>query len=454
MAKTARAKFYSIPENYEVREVGGLKGLVRKTKKGEEWVIDPMCLDVAVAKCMGKILIAYKDMLTTKGYYRIINSRREILLDMPIIDLLFSKNYLYIKTIRPSSGQFEWCKVNEDFQGGKFLGDFDVLERFKHMPFHIPDKSDFIVVETPDGVRRRLYLKEAVLEEIPIINMEAKQRYVVESYKIGIDEENNQIHLYNAKESGNALKSYGIGEIRAYKKVIESILGGFENVPKDVAEPFFNNVVTRFESFGNFIGLIPAFEIAKMKSGENQNPINILKHLVDELNSDWYEFRLGSELDKLYGIKAYIINGIVMGMVKLPNGKITTAAYKIRGEDNVLDVDSVKNIVEAYKATGSKLVKIKVRDVKAYEIEENNVELMPPYSVVQRKEFSKTIKEYGYNGIAYCMIEGDIIGVDNKIYGPVKFGLMLMKDFSYLPKKKQKVDPEWIRTNIHSVMIA
>lgn len=449
-----KARFYSLPENYIVKQVGGFKGLVRKTKKGEEWVIDPMCLDVVVAKCMGKILIAYKDMLTTKGYYRIINTRREILLDMPIVDLLFSKKYLYIKTIRPSSGQFEWCKVNEDFQGGKFLGDFNVLERYKHMPFHIPDKSEFILVETPDGVRHRLYLKEAILEEIPVINREPKQRYVVESYKIGIDEENNQIHLYDAKGSRNVLKSYGIGEIRAYKNVIESILGGFDNIPKEVAELFFNNVITRFESFGNFIGLIPAFEIAKIKAAGNQNQINILKHLVDELNSDWYEFGLGSESDKLYDIKVYIINGIVVGMVKLPSGKITTAAYKIRGEDNVLDVDSVKNIVEAYKATGSKLVKLKIRDVKAYEIEENNVELMPPYSVIQRKEFSKTIKEYGYNGIAYCMIEGDIIGVDNERYGPVKFGLMLMKNFSYLPKKKQKIEPEWIHTNIHSVMIA
>ena len=75
---------FSLPENYEVREVAGLKGLVRHGKKGEKWVLEPVYEDILIARCMGKIIIACRYPMDYDGGYRLINSKGNTLINLPL----------------------------------------------------------------------------------------------------------------------------------------------------------------------------------------------------------------------------------------------------------------------------------------------------------------------------------------------------------------------------------
>lgn len=443
----AKHKF-SLPENYEVREVAGLKGLVRHGKKGEKWVLEPVYADILIARCMGKIIIACRYPMDYDGGYRLINSKGNTLINLPIADVLFGDRFLYIRTIRPSLKTIEWCKVNEDFKGGKFLGDFEILGRDPRMPHHIQKNIETIMARDANGLLKRIHLKTGEIEDEVTFDVDPKPKkeYVVENYRVEINSDNNKVEVYDANGRGSSIMTFGIGEIETYSAIITECLGGNLNmVPKALGDKFLTGVLGKFEYCGNYIGLFAAYQIAMQNNPKNADELVDL--IIKELEVGWKDIGGG------YYIKGYVLSGIVIAMVAMPQGKITTAVYMIRGEDGIVDVEGVQAIVNAYKSTGVKIVRLLVNDVVANDIDIDEIKLIPPYSVVQRKSFASDIKNYIYEHVVYYRMVASVVGLDNVSYGNMEFGVLLFKNFGYTSKRK-RASNSLVTTNICAVSIA
>jgi hypothetical protein len=439
---------FSLPENYEVKEVAGLRGLVRHGKNGEQWILEPVYADILIARCMGKIIIACRYPMDYDSGYRLIDSKGNTLINIPIADVLFGDRFLYIRTIRPSSKTIEWCKVNEDFKGGKFLGDFEILGRDPRMPHHIQKDRETIMVRDANGLLKRIYLKTGEIEDEVAFatDPQPKKEYVVENYRVEINSNTNKVEVYDANGRGNSIMTFGIGEIGTYSTIITECLGGNLNmVPKALGDKFLTGVLGRFEYCGNYIGLLAAYQIAKRNNTKDANELVDL--IIKELEAGWADIGGG------YYIKGYVLSGIVIAMVALPQGKITTAVYKIRGEDGIVDVGGVQAIVNAYKSTGVKIVRLLVNEAVANDMNIDEIKLMPPYSVVQRKSLASDIKNYTYEQVVYYRMIASVVGLDNASYGNMEFGVLLFKNFGYTSKKKRASD-SLVTTNICAVSIA
>ena len=428
---------YSIPKNYDVVMYNGLKGIQRKDKNGVKWLWDPIYKQLIVSKTFGKIMVAHLSALSKEDFLRISTYKGDLALKAKVYDVMFGENVLYVKSVRPSTGQLEWCMVNDDLQGGKFIGDFEIVKRRESMPFHIPVGTDSIVVSV-DGVEKKLLLHTGELEEIK--KYIPPKEEVVDSYKVYINTEKNCIQLLHPTKSVLMKQSSCVGEIGVYTEIIKNMLGGFENIEKSKAEKLIE-FISHFEHYGNAIVLPILYVYCRARATSESE--DILANMIKEITDNWYD------VDGKYKVKLYTSGSIILGLVKLDSGKITVAPYMIDGKDGVLTVPEVEALVTCYKETGSKTAMININEALIDETitDEEEVAKWPsPNTVRLRETVAADIKVFKYQKIEVIYVDAGIIGKNRLDYGSIGLHLAICKDFTYKSKNKMRGE-DWVVTN-------
>ncbi len=439
---------YSIPKNYMIQNNGALKGLVRRGKNGDTWLWEPVYKILIVSKTFGKIMVAHLSAMPAAGqeeeeYLTISSYNKEVALPGKVYDVLFGENVLYVKMVRRSTGEIEWCKVNEDLQGGIFLGEFEFIGRDRNMHFHIPVGTEEMLIKI-NGENKRLLIHTGEIKDPEIPKMVRKQaeEEVVTHYNVLVNPDTKTLQLLHPTRNSLIKQSNGVGEIEAYAEIINTILGGMENVPKERAEKLLE-FINEFEHFGNAIILPILYEYIRLrKPGTNDE---ILDSMLKELKSDWV--KVGR-----YSIKTYTSVSIIVALVKTEGAKITVAPYMIKGEDGILEVKEVEGLINCFKSTGVKYNNLKIRDAVIDETIEDADEIRSwpsPYSVRQRPSVAADIREFTYDIVNVIYVDANIMGKDNNNYGKIQFHVAVCDKFSYVSKKKiSGRTGDWVTTNV------
>lgn len=446
MAISAR---YSIPANYVIVDYNGLKGIQRKGKNGVKWLWEPVYTHLIVSKTFGKILITHRSALSGEDFMRISDYKGDLQIDAPVYDVLFGEDFLYIRTIRPSTGQLEWCKVNNDFKGGLFLGDFEVLTRDMEMPYHVPKGRQFVIINA-NGEMKELLLdtgkilgKSPEQIEQPIVDMPVvPQNKYIPYCNVFINNEKSTVQLIDPADGRVVRQSIAIGELEAYTPIISMILGGLENIPIQRAEKLLN-MLSKFEYYGNAIALPVLYQYCKDRS--NGDVDIIIDMMVSELEKDWYDFGAG------FKAKIYTSGSIILTLIHVRDEKILTAPYMIRGEDGILEVCEVEDLVNCYKVTGTKTAQLKITSaVLDYTMtdEEDTKEWETPYSIRQRQSMAVDVKEHKYQKIYVFNIVTNILGRDGVDNGDIYLNVAICDGFTYKSKGIAGGKAgEWVVTN-------
>ncbi len=439
---------YSIPNNYVVMNYNGLKGILRRDKKGDKWLWEPTYKHLIVSKTFGKILVAYLSAISQDDFLKICSYKGDLALQAKVYDVMFGENCLYVKTVRPSTNELEWCKVNEDFKGGTFLGNFEILSRNKAMPFHIPVGTDYVIVDI-NGVQKKLMIHTGEFEELKVNKPVVKPpEEIINDYNIFVNPDTKTVQLLHSEKNTILKQSTAVGEVEVYTEIIKAMMGGFEKVPKARAEKLIT-FLSEFEHYGNAIALPVLLEYTKARvSGDVET---ILDSMIKELQTGWKEIGNG------YSAKVYTSGSIILSLIKSKDNKITVAPYMINGEDGILEVNEVEALVGCYKSTGVKTARLEIKESTLDETitdEEETSNWPSPYSIRQRPSMASDVKDFKYRKVDVFFVKTNVIGKDAKNYGDVGFSIGICDSFTYRSKKKigGKIG-DWITTNTYFAQV-
>lgn len=419
---------YSIPSNYNILNVGSLKGIVRQGKDGDKWIWEPHYTSLLVSRTFGKILVAYKDAISQDNVYKISNyNQKESYLNMPIYDIIFGESSLLIYTL-DKNGELSWCAVDETLTKGKFLGDFEIITRNADMPNYIPVGIQRMLLQNESGIYH-LDLKTYEMraqKSVNSIKEKEEARKVVDTHcKFIADGDKLQcIGLQSNKEIASLL----ISELQAYKSVIEAMVGNLNKVEIETANEFIR-IVKKFEVYTSGIAFYILSLYANYDSIAASN-LDKLKRLNMLLNDDkWYKYN-----DRSY--KIYTFKSLILSLCKIGDKRITTnLSAEIESglfdeNSNKLGMLEIVNIDTTHKITDSK-------ELKNWKI---------PVSIENREQLSKDIKEHSYESV-----EIDEVSIKDNI--SIEYAVcnnFMYKSNSGKNKAKQNT---LIKTNINSIML-
>lgn len=444
---------YSIPTNYIIQELNGFKGIIRRDKKGDKWTWQPFYKALLVSKTYGRIIVAYAEASSTESYLKLSSYDKKEHIPILAYDVIFGENFMYVKTIKPSTGELEWCLVRDDFKGGKFLGDFEFMGRSKSMPFHMPVNTLETHIKLPDEkvMKIKLVSGDIVEDESLAPKVEAKPvvEEVIPFYDVIINATEKKIQLLNPKTAKVVKESGYIGEIEQYADIIKSMLGKMDNVEREVADKLLD-FFKLFESFVHGMALPIVFTYVKHRNSK-LGIKEMLDAMIAEVTNGWFKREDGKEF------KLYMQGTIFLAMSKTKNGKVTVAPYMLHEGDDLLSDDEMMALVNCYKANGFNTTRLQINDVTldSTVTDEHELKEWPsPYSVRQRIAFASDISSFKYKQINLYMVHGCVLTERSEDQGELEITVALCEDFSYKPKKKVGGKPsEWVTTNTLAAQI-
>lgn len=442
---------YGIPKQYEIREFNNLKGILRKSRDGKEkWIWEPMYEHIIIGRAYGKIVIAYKRHLSGEEFLRLADYRGKLLLRAPIYDILFGDGCLYIKTIRQATGQIEWCLVDTSFEGGLFVGDFQIVDRSTRMPFHIQRGIASILVRLPDGNERELELcagKITVPAVIRANTLKIKEEEITH-YNVLVNSVENNIMLVRPYDGRLVKESTCIGEVGEYTGIIQDMLGGLEGVPKEKGD-LLVSFLSRFEYLVNGIALpiLHTFVSHRLTDKEKEKDGATLKAMIEQLDSGW------TDLGDGFKVKLYTCQTLILALIKPEGRKITVAVHAIEREDDVLEPEGIAHLAEAYRETGNRTTALEIVKVgeKVYDDDDDQ---QLPYSVVQRKALVDTLRDYRYETVRVNYIDTKVVGSNGNKYGDIGLYIVICNNLAYLSRQQHDKGQEWVLTNICHAQIS
>lgn len=452
MAKTK----YSVPANYNIVEMNGCKGIMRHDKKGDKWTWDPFYSAILVGKSYGKILVAYREAISTDPYLKVASYNKQEHMPIKAYDIMFGENCLYIKTPHPKTGDLQWCLVREDLGGGTFLGDFEFMGRSREMPFHIPIGTTEMSVKLEDGKLKKLKLISGVMEDDSSLEARVERPKVEEPpvthYNILIDKEGKRLKLLSAADNRLIKESTCVGELEQYEGIIKALLGSMENVEKETAE-LLVAFLSKFEHYVHGMVIPLLYKYVKDRS-KQANTKELLNSMIKEATTGWF---IG---DNNKEFKIYTQGTIILAMSKLSNGKITVAPYMINEGDDLLNNDEMLALVNCYRSNGFNTAKL---DIKLATMDEAITDLAElsqwpsPYSVQQRVSFASDIKQFIYKEIDIYVLTGTVTYNSTNgesIKEEITISVALCENFTYKSKKKVNGKlADWIKTNTSAAQI-
>lgn len=425
---------YSVPKNYGVIDVGGLKGLIRQDKKGEKWILKPVYRNVIVAKSYGKIFVCkdagiYADFMTLHTY------TGKLVLDTKIYDIIFGADFIYILTDRPSTGTVEWCLLDKEMKGGKFIGAVEFLERGTHSIFHMRLNTKVTPVKLGDTIynlelstgemEEKFSKVEAVeTEETPVTHGDVV--FVLEGdYNQGvIKRDTNSIQIVNSTTKRVITHSGSLGDIEQCQGIIEKILGGLENIPIERCIQFIR-LTRNLEKFANSIILPILYYYVVSKLGNSTDKDTIIREMNNELESDWSS--LGEDR-----VKGYITGSIGVILTKRREDRIIVTPFMINEPECTARLQYI----------GGEVLESDAEDFKDF--------MQLPYCIEQRKDLVKAINKFNYKGKEFRELVFDIKGLDNKNYGKLVLTVARLTDLIYRVVKK---NAEISTAKMHMVIV-
>lgn len=451
---------YNIPKQYKVIEENGLKGLIRVGPKGNKLLMEIAFNEIIVGRAYNKILICAS--MATTNHMLLYTPNGRVALGAKIYDIIFGRDFLYIKTIRPSSGGLEWGLVDKEFAGAKFIGDIEFVDRSSMIPFYTKQGYTSTTVRMGD----KLYILDYVSGELTeIVERNTKEEERVEFcniyFKLEDDTEekannpHNCVYLLNTRNNSEILRSTSIGELKHYRDAISNILGGTENIPIERAKNLVE-CITMVEKYGNGVFLPVVAEYVSNRLGTDDRDA-LVKHMREELVHGWGKLDEEGNLCKLY-----TSGGVGVVLIKMIHGKITVVPFIINRSNGVVSEDDIDKIRKCYRKTGCKTVRLELSRVKnigkTAQFDNYANMLSLPYCVEQRKRMKSQIKNISYRYVEEFEVECKILSKyeyeDTNDYGTVKFNLVLFNDLIYLNKKRSKFSGgEMIVTNIKHLQV-
>lgn len=449
---------YSIPNNYAIIPSGHLRGIVRQGKTEQKWLWDPVYTFLEVSKTHGKILVAHRavtqpieEMVTLSSYNKKWN------LPLRFVDVLFGENFVYIKTVQPSTGNIGWYLLNEELTGGTFLGDFDFLERSPEMPHHMPvGKTECKIVDR-EGVEKKIQLITGKIEEIKkTVKIERKtpeelrqiENAKITEYQIKVETDKGVIQLVNPNTNDVVLKSKRFSEILEYKGfVIKDMLqaearDGMVMCKKSVGDKFIQLIKALENNFHGIVLIMLHMYVTQRNPKATQE--EILDKMMEQLATGW--FKQGDRYFKVYFSKS-----IMMALTKTDNTPISVAPYIINeGDDEEYGNENLINIVNCIDDTGFNIVELAIASAEIDQTITDKSALEKwekPYSVRKNPALMADIHSCKYSAIDVYYITGNV-ACNGEEYGEMILLADVCTGFKYRSKKKINGKlGEWITTN-------
>lgn len=447
------AKKYSVPTNYTVVELNGLKGIMRHDKKGDKWTWDPFYNVLLVGKSYGKILVAYREAISQDQFLRISSYNKRDHMPIEAYDVLFGENCLYVRTYRESTGGAEWCLVREDLGGGKFLGEFELVNRDRVMPFHIPIGTTEMQIKLADGTIKKLKLLSGEIVDDDSLIHKKKEKVVEEPpvthYNILVDAESKRLKLLNASNNKLVKESTCIGELETYTPILKQMVGTLEGIEKETGD-LLVALLSHFEHYVHGI-IIPILFNYVRDRNKGASVKETLKAMIKEVESGWFKGDNGKEF------KVYTEGTILIAISKLKNGRITVAPYMITDDSDILTIEEIQALGGLYDGNDCNTAQLKIVSADLDEVITDETELKQwpsPYSVKQRLAFASDIKQFTYNKIDIYVLNAAAMTDSGDVTGNIILNVAVCEDFTYKPKKKiSGKTSEWVRTNTSAAQI-
>lgn len=500
---------YSVPANYKVETVNGAQGLRRITKKDTQWLYPPQFSTILVSKTFGRIMVAYTFGVGDNSFFRLATYNQKPILNMPIYDILFGENCLWVY-IQNSKGDIEWCCVNEDMQGGRFVGDIEFIERdaaTSQMPFHIPIGTKYYRIKDSNGSIKRIDLQTGDISDDPeyIRKQEREARKKLENtpvdkYVVKFDNEAGRVLFVNKLLNKTVLQSNIFGDFEMVKDMfIPSLLNLSEDdskniqlkrevsVSKEIAERFVR-VSNMFESFFDCAALVALHRLVLTKTNGNLSGEKILELLEDELGyalqdvkgfdghysrRHWYKDNSNNYW------KIIIVQTVVCVLFKnAQSQRITSMSYPINPNDMVFTAESLTAIVQAIQSfDGKPIISVEINDIEkedSYDaVDDYNSNRRQalwcdkPYVVHQKEKKNAVVGGYKYGTVEIRFISATAISKDLEQLDDASlkqriqaddsmdfnFAVVLCKNFTYKPTQKTSTGGGWVRTQ-HCLLMA
>lgn len=433
-------KIYSVPKNYAIVEIGGLKGLVRRGKEGDKWICKPVYRNIIVARSYNKIFIC-KDAGMYEDYMVLTSYTGKLVLDTKIYDIIFGEEFIYIKTERKTTGTIEWCLLNDKLTGGIFLGDAEFIDR-GFQQHHMRKFIKYTTIQIGDEIYRIELATAKIEQEIPketqveeeavthgdvVFSMENEQA------KGSIKKDSNSIQIVNSSTKRLVVNSGPLGELESYQAVVVNILGGTEGIPIERCKEFVR-FTRRLEKYANSLIFPVMYSYVTGKLGSNTDKDAITKMMNEELESGWVN--LGGDL-----VKGYITGSVGVILTKRQEDRVIVTPFMINTAESEVDKQNLDNLLNCYKSTGNKNAKLTLIRESEIESEEGEFDKLVklPYCIEQRKGLAKSISDFNYGEVKLLEYTFDVIGIDNKSYGNLVLTTVKMSDFKYRVAKKKGV---------------
>lgn len=445
-------KIYSVPEHYEVFDMIGRKGLKRRGSKGETLLLEPVFNTILVSRTYGKIMICRDPGIIPQGYWLLYDHTGDVILNARIFDILLGKDFLYILTDNPNSGELEWCLIYEDMQQGMFIGKFEIENRCKNNPFHIKKGIEDITI-IMDEREYELNLPTGTLTE----SMKSLyEEEVIENYNIHFVEEeekndlgitSNCIVLLNPNTGEALKKSISIGDFKNCKVILAKMLGGEKEIPIERAEKLLS-LIGKFENYSNGVIYAVLEHYIQSKYGNNISEDKYLELFNDEIETGWSNRDSQNTVYKAYTSESLVV---VLSRRLDVNSRIHVTPYVIQEGEEALSDESINSIIKCYSNGGATTARINFISVE-YNNEgddyEDFVEL--PYSVIQRKKLARLMGEIYYMSMGEVNLKGELVGVDNINYGTIELNMIQLRDLVYERRTKER---EKVKTRLQLTAI-
>jgi len=447
---------YSVPKNYKVIESNGLKGLVRIAKDGSEKTvvecINKICLP---AKSYGKIFIAYLPVGEEQSI-RLCNYNGSVACKLPIYNIRFGASSLYIRTINPANNEVSWCLLNKNLIPVRYLGDFEITDRYCNDRYYIPVGHEFMEVTKADGKKYSVELTTGNVEEIkPIIRKRPEVVEVIPTkYDITFDIIKERISA--TPDVGTEFNVQRLSNLYEHMKLFTLLLGApaeklteheikgskekrfdykFSNIAKDKAELFFS-VVRRFENMGDSESLPLICKHIQNKFKSLGVSFDMLTELYKELHTDFYVVK--KEKDGNYEVKCYAVGGNIVVLVQNKNGRLVPVVHNIENS-SAFDENDCLVLKSTYQIAGYNSLELKIDNLFVNSVqctEDQTCKLPRPYSVLKRKELNNTIKSTYYEGLH--QVEVDVkVPMLNNTFENISFSIGICDGFCYIPKSQR-----------------
>ena len=438
-----------IPENYEVIEELGLKGLVRIAKDdSQKLVLDcvhKLCLP---AKSYGKIVIA--TLMNGEDSIKLTNYNGSEECKLPIFDIKFGANAIYIKTLKDGGNEVSWCLLDKKLKPVHYVGNFEIVDRRCADSYYIPVRQEFIEVRDEDGNYYNMQLSTGYLEEV----RRSKRVEVVEvaptAYRVDVDTVKNIITAVS--NLGKSVNITAIHDVVKFKELFEVLLEkkakvtsekatvrgkvedqivgySFSDIRVDLVDKFAE-LVKNFEYMADAEILIMLYKYVKVTNKDKD--INTMELLSKELTSGFTT--VVNESDGSYSMKCYFFSNKLFIMVRSKNGRIVTTTYDIGGK--AFEEDELRLLEKAYELAGFNAAPVEIVDFDVSKIDTNashTGKLPRPFSVLKRKEINNVIKSSYYGRIIQIDITELVVG---QVRGEMSFTVAVCDDFTYIPKLK------------------